>query len=126
VTGTTGYLTAVQAVENAPADCEEVDVDDVFGGRVRVKALTASQSAAVKQASIVLSGRNPEVTWAAMEMMQFRLGVIEPKFTEAQVRTLHLESGRSFAKVIAKLDEISGLNKEELRKAQETFPASED
>ena len=119
------YLSVDQALENAPADCEECDVE-AFGGKVRVRALTAAQSARVRQVSVNMRGQAPEIMWAAMEMEQFRLGVIVPKFNADQVRTLHLQSGRSFAAVIAKLDEISGLNKEELRKAQQEFQGAED
>lgn len=120
-----GYLTPELAIERAPADCEERDVE-VWGGKVRVRGLTAAQAARVKQASIDLSGRNPDVVWAAMEMLQFELGVIQPKFTAEQVRTLHLTSGAGFAKVIGVIDEISGTNKEELRDAQREFQGAEN
>lgn len=117
-----GYLTADQAVENAPADLVEKDVEDVFGGKVRIRSLSAHQAAAVKQASINLQGRNPDVVWAQMELKQFRYGVINPQFSEDQVRSLHIASGPSFAKVIAAIDALSGIDKEELRTAQQEFP----
>lgn len=117
-----GYLTVSEAIDNAPADCIEEDVEGVFGGKVRIRGLTAAQAARVKQESINLSGRNPDVVWSAMERTQFELGVIQPQFTADQVRTLHLTSGPSFAKVIARLDAISGMDKEELRNAQKEFP----
>lgn len=119
-----GYLTVDKAKENAPKDLKEEDVEGVFGGKVRVKSLTAAQSARVKQVSINMSGRNPDVIWAAMELLQFEYGVIIPKFDADDVRTLHLESGPSFAKVIAKIDELSGTDKEEMAKAQAAFPES--
>jgi hypothetical protein len=53
--------------------------------------------ARVKQESIKLGGRSPDVVWAAMELVQFELGVIEPKFSTSQVQTLHATSGPSFA-----------------------------
>lgn len=124
--GSNGYITVDQALERAPADCGEADVEGVFGGKVRIRALTAAQQSRVKQASINLQGRNPDVVWAAMEMLQFEFGVIEPKFTTDQVRTLHLESGPSFTKVIAEIDTISGMDKEELAKAKEAFPGSDE
>jgi hypothetical protein len=123
-TSSAGYLTVDQAIENAAADRVEADVTDVFGGRVRIRSLSAAQQARVKQASMNLGGRNPTIAWAEMERLQFELGVIEPKFTAEQVKKLHIESGPSFARVIEEIDRVSGLNKEELRQAQEDFPGS--
>ncbi len=120
------YLSVEEAIANAPADCEERDVEGVFGGKVRVRSLTAAQSARVRQASVNLSGRNPDVVWAEMEIRQFEFAVIQPKFTHDQVKSLHLAAGKSFAKVIGVIDEISGMDKEELRKAQQEFPESDD
>lgn len=117
-----GYLSADAALANAPADLEEVDVDDVFGGRVRIRALTAAQTAVVRQHTVDTRGKNPTITWADMERKQFQLGVIQPAFNADQVRTLHATSGRSFAKVIAEIDRISALDKEALRDAQREFP----
>jgi hypothetical protein len=116
-----GYLTVDEAIENAPADLKEKDVEDVFGGKVRIRSLTAHQAARVKQLSLNLKGKTPDVAWAEMEKAQFELGVIEPKFNRDAVEKLHRTSGPSFAKVIAELDSLSGTDKEELRKAQDEF-----
>jgi hypothetical protein len=121
-----GYLSADAALANAPADLEEVDVDDVFGGRVRIRALTAAQTAVVRQHTVDTRGKNPQITWADMERKQFQLGVIMPAFNADQVRTLHATSGRSFARVIAEIDRISALDKEALRDAQKDFPGPDE
>ena len=116
------YATAEELLLGAPKDIEERDVTDVFGGlTVRVRGLTASQSAHVKQQSLTLKQRGAEMAWAQMEITQFELGVIEPKLTHEQVLMLHRTSGPSFQKVIDVLDEISGIGKDELRKAQQEF-----
>lgn len=121
-----GYITVQRALELAPADLEERDVR-FLDGKVRVRALTAAQVARVKQASINLAGRNPDVAWGDMERMQFELGVIEPQFTGDQVRTLHLSCpAGEFQRVIDALDQMSGTDKEELRKAQREFHDSDD
>lgn len=120
------YLTVEDALANAPQDLEEVDVEGVFGGKVRVRSLTAAYAAAVKRATTVQRGGNVEVTWAEMERKQFQLGVIVPRFTADQVRAMHATSGPSFAKVIAEIDRISGLDKEALRDAQKDFPESDE
>lgn len=117
------YATVDQVLANAPKDIIERDVTDVFGGlTVRVRSLTAAQSAHVKQQSITMKGRNTELAWGQMEREQFELGVIEPKFTSQQVLMLHRTAGPSFNKITEVLDEISGINKETLREAQQSFP----
>jgi hypothetical protein len=114
-----GYITALEAIERAPKDCREEDVEDVFGGKVRIRGLTAAMQSRVKQESIKLGGRSPDVVWAA-----FELGVIEPKFSTSQVQTLHATAGPSFAKVIAAIDALSGTSEEERKKAQAAFHGS--
>lgn len=118
------YATPEEMLANAPKDIIEKDVEDVFGGLiVRVRGLTAAQSAHIRQQSLSMrgGGRAPELGWAQMEILQFELGVIEPKMTHEQVLMLHRTSGPSFTKVISVLDEISGIGKEELREAQREF-----
>lgn len=116
------YATAEQLLENAPKDILETDVEDVFDGlTVRIRGLTAAQAAHVKQLSFNMKGRSPDVAWAQMEIAQFELGVIEPTLSHQQVLMLHRISGPSFAKIISKLDELSGIGKEELREAQKEF-----
>lgn len=116
------YASADDLLANAPKDIIECDVENVFSGlTVRIRGLTAAQSAHVRQMSFNMQGRRPEVAWALMEVTQFELGVIQPKLTHEQALMLHRTAGPSFTKVIEKLDEISGTNKEELRKAQKEF-----
>lgn len=116
------YATAEQLLENAPKDIREEDVQNIFGGlTVRVRGLTAAQSAHVKQLSFTLQGRGPDLAWAQMEIAQFEIGVIQPKLSHQQVLMLHRTAGESFTKVIEKIDELSGIGKEELRAAQKEF-----
>lgn len=118
------YASPEELLANAPKDIIEKDVEDVFGGlTVRIRGLTAAQSAHVRQQSINISGRrgNTEMAWAVMEVTQFELGVIEPKLDHAQVLMLHRTSGPSFQKVIEELDDISGINKEALQEARDEF-----
>lgn len=116
------YATPDQLLANAPKDIKEEDVHDVFGGlTVRVRALTAAQSAHVKQLSFTLQGRGPDLAWAQMEIAQFEIGVIQPKLTHQQVLMLHRTAGVSFTRVIEVIDRITGISKEELRSAQQEF-----
>lgn len=121
----TGQLpigTVEDILKRAPSDLvEEIVEVPEWACSVKVKSFTAAQSAEVKQRGLAFKGEDTKVAWAEMEIAQFQMGVIEPKFTDEQVRELHLHSGRGFARVIAKLDELSGTDKEELRKAQREF-----
>lgn len=121
-------LTADQAIENASAGHDLVTewIDDVFPdkdgvtGSVKIRALSAAQRARVKQAAIK-QGRDTRIVWGEMERLQFYLGVVEPSFTEDQVRTLHLKAGPSFQKVIDALDKLSQIDKESLKQAEDDF-----
>lgn len=118
--------TVEQILEAAPKDIvKDVLAVPEWGFSVRVQSFTAAQSAAVKQRGFGFKGEETTVAWAEMEIMQFQLGVIEPKFSEDQVRQLHLSSGPGFARVIEKLDELGKIDKEALRTAREEFPGSE-
>jgi hypothetical protein len=96
-----GYITALEAIERAPSDCREEDVEGVFPdkdgrtGKVRIRGLTAAMQSRVKQESIKLGGRSPDVVWAAMEL-------------------------------IAAIDALSGTSEEERKKAQAAFHGSDE
>jgi hypothetical protein len=111
----------------APADLiEEVLAIPEWGCSVKVKSFTGMQSAAVKEKSLALKGENTEVAWAEMEISQFQMGVVEPFFTEDQVRELYATSGRGFQRVINWLDEKGNVDKEALAKARDEFRTNSD
>lgn len=106
----------------APSDIiEEVIEIPEWKCSVRLRSFTASQSARVRQRGFAFRGEETAVAWAEMEILQFQIGVKEPNFTEEQVRQLHMESGRGFARVIAWLDEKSGIDKKALEESREQF-----
>jgi len=110
-------------LEVAPKDLKEevIDVPE-WECSIKIKSFTASQSAAIRERGFGFKGEETTVAWAEMEITQFQMGVIEPKFTEDQVRTLHLSSGVGYQRVIEAMDKLSRLDKEALRKAREEFP----
>ncbi len=105
-------------LEVAPKDLIEewVDVPE-WECRVKIKTFTADQRAQIRQIGI----RSPETAWGDMEVHQFLMAVVEPKFNEHQARKLHQNSGAGFARVIERHDELSAMSKEELREAREAF-----
>lgn len=114
-------------LDRAPSDLvEEVLEIPEWNCSVKVRSLTAAQSASVKQRGFGFKGEETQVAWAEMEIVQFQQGVVEPRFSEDEARKLHLRSGRGFQRVIAWLDAKSGMDKEELRKAREEFQGSQE
>lgn len=114
--------TVEQILERAPADLVEETIEiPEWKCSVKLRSFTAAVAAEIKQVGLAFKGEDTNVAWARMEITQFQRGVIEPRFSEEQVQKLHATSGRGFARVIQWLDEKSGTDKEELRKAQREF-----
>lgn len=108
---------------------KEIEVEEL-GGTVLIRELPASYSADIaSNIQIIQDGREQraKVDTAKMERLQFAFGVIdsdgEPMFTEAEVKDLALRHGRVFKIVIAAIDDLSGVDKEAIEKAEATFPA---
>ena len=119
--------TVKDILERAPSDLvEETFEVPEWKCSVRLRSFSASQSADIKQRGLAFKGEDTKVAWAEMEIAQFRQGVIDPKFSEKEVRQLHATSGRGFARVIERLDELNGTDKEELRRAQREFQEAND
>lgn len=115
-------LGTVDGILAAPSDIKTDTIDiPEWGCSLEIRSFTAAQQARVKQESIVLSGQNPDMRWAEMEKVQFLLGVTKPRFKKEQVNVLHNQSGPGFKRVIDALDALSGIDKEKLREAQESF-----
>lgn len=114
-------------LDKAPADlAEEVLEIPEWGCSVRVRSLTAAQSARIRTRGYKTEGERTTIAWAAMEQMQFQEAVVEPKFSERDVQKLHLKSGRGFARVLEWIEEHSKIDKEALREIQKEFPGSEE
>lgn len=119
--------TVENILKKAPEDLvtEKIDVPQ-WGCSLQIRSFTAAQSAMIKQRGFAFKGEETAVAWAEMEILQFQQGVVEPHFTEDQVRELHLSSGPAFALVIEELDRISKIDKEALRKARDEFPGPDE
>lgn len=114
-----------------PGDLQEADVEDVpvKGQSVRVRGLPAAYSnRASSQALELVTGSRGEqsatVNTERLEVIQFAAGCVEPKFSEEEAKVISQKYGPAFKKVVAKIDELSGVDKEAIEKADATFPAS--
>jgi hypothetical protein len=118
-----GYLSAeeIAAYADSGKDLPEADVDGVFGGRVRIRALTAAQNARIQQQSGQFSGKGVTIDFVEMERLKVQYAVIEPKLDADQVKRLHIKSGPSFMKLVAEIDALSGTSEEGLRQAEQEF-----
>lgn len=110
---------------------KEVEVEEL-GGSVLVRELPAKFSAEVSsKIEMVSRGREQiaRVDTATMERLQFAYGVIDddgqPMFTEEEVKNLQENHGRAFKTVIGVIDEISGIDKEAIEKAESRFPGGD-
>jgi hypothetical protein len=125
---TNGYLDADSLIQNAPKDILEEDVEGVFGGKVRVRGLTAQQSMKVEQAGVRMDPISRRVQMMPTEalILKFELGVVAPKMDHTQATIAYQNAGQSFLKVTQAIDRLSGTGDEEMLKALSTFPGSEE
>jgi hypothetical protein len=115
---------------DGPSDLREAEVEDVPvpGQSVRVRGLPAAYSnQAQSEALELITGARGEQTahinTEKLEVLQFTHGVVDPSFTESEARLVAQKFGPAFRKVIAKIDELSGLDKEAIERTNATFPA---
>jgi len=116
-----------------PGDLREADVEDVpvKGQSVRVRGLPAAYSnqASSEAAKLVTSSTTGEqvatLDQGVMEVLQFAHGCVDPTFTVEEARIVSQKFGPAFKKVIAKIDELSGVDKEAIEQVAATFPAGE-
>ncbi len=114
-----------------PGDLKQADVDDVPvpGESVRVRGLPAKYSAEVQgQLKLVQEGRSQvaKIDVPTMERLQFVHGCIDPVFTEQEASLIQERFGPAFRKVIAKIDELSGIDKEAIEATEQRFPDGGD
>lgn len=112
-----------------PGDLKTEEIKDVpvKGQSVLVRGLPAAYSAEVSsQMKMTQEGRDQvaRVDVAAMEVLQFAHGVIEPEFSEDDARQVAQKYGPAFKKIVAKIDLLSGIDKEAIENAQARFPGS--
>lgn len=109
-------------------DLKEDDVEDVPvpGESVRVRALPAKYSAEIQgQLKLVQEGRDQvaKIDVPSMERLQFTYGVVDPQFTEQEATQIQEKYGPAFRKVITRIDELSGIDKEAIEKVEQRFPS---
>ena len=112
-----------------PGDLEQAEVEDVpvKGQSVLVRGLPAAYSNRAQSEALELksSGREQLATinTEKLEVIQFAEGVVEPQFSTAEAQQIAEKYGPAFKKVVEKIDELSGVDKEAIDKANATFPA---
>lgn len=111
---------------------KEVEIPEL-GGSLLVQELGADLVAEIQShLRVELSGTDQvvKVDKATMERLQFAHGVIRDDgsqmYTEEKVAEIAGKHGRPFLRVIEALDEMSGINKEEIEKTTARFPSGGD
>lgn len=112
-----------------PGDLKEAVVEDVpaAGEDVLVRGLPAAFSSEAQSEALELITKGREqvakVNTATLEAIQFAHGVVEPQFTLQEAQQIAERFGPAFRKVIEKIDELSGVDKEALTEAEARFQA---
>jgi hypothetical protein len=111
---------ADQIMESANDTVEEVLPIPEWGLSVKVRSFTAATQAAIKQKGFEFNETTGSASpnFAEIEIAQFQMSVVQPKFSEGKVRELHLTSGKGFARVIKWLTEHNELDEESLLKSE--------
>jgi hypothetical protein len=115
---------------SGPGDLKEADVEDVpvKGQSVRVRGLPAAYSNQAQSEALEMktigSTQIATVNSARLEVLQFAHGVIDPSFSVEEAQQVSERFGPAFKKVIAKIDELSGVDKEAVEAANARFPSS--
>lgn len=114
-----------------PSDLAEAIVEDVpvKGQSVKVRGLPAqfsneAQSKALKMITGARGEQTATVDVAEMAVIQFQHGVVEPQFTYAEAKKVAERFGPAFHKVVEKIDELSGVDKEAIEEASARFQNS--
>lgn len=115
---------------DGPGDLREADVEDVpvKGESVRVRGLPAAysnqaQSEALEMKTIGAT-QVATVNTARLEVLQFAHGVIDPVFSVEEAEQVAQRFGPAFRKVVAKIDELSGVDKDSIDEANARFQGS--
>jgi hypothetical protein len=115
-----------------PGDLKEADVEDVpvKGQSVRVRGLPAAYSNQAQSEALEMktigNAQIATVNSARLEVLQFQHGVIDPTFSREEAEQVAQRFGPAFKKVIAKIDELSGVDKEAIENAEARFPGGGD
>ena len=115
-----------------PADLKEADVDDVpvtgespsGSGASRPPTPTRRPSEALELKNTPNGDQIATVNQSRLEILQFTHGVVDPQFNEQEATIIATRFGPAFKKVIAKIDELSGVDKEAIERAEATFPSN--
>lgn len=111
-----------------PGDLKEAEVENVpvKGESVLVRGLPAqfsnqASSEALKMVTGPGGEQSATVDTARMAVIQFANGVIDPKFTAEEAQLVAEKYGPAFNRVVAKIDELSGVDKDAIDEANARF-----
>jgi len=111
-----------------PSDLAEAVVEDVpvKGKSIKVRALPAqfsneAQSKALKMVTGNRGEQTATVDVAAMAVIQFAHGCVEPSFTVQEAQKIAERFGPAFNRVVEKIDELSGVDKEAIEEQTARF-----
>lgn len=89
-----------------------------WGGCVRVQGLSKAQQQAMRRDANGPDGLDTDT----MELLMFKYGVAEPKFSDAGIQALKEKSSAAFDLVLQEIIKVSGVSEEAIKQAEAEFP----
>ena len=123
-------LTKSDLLEASDLVEREVELPTI-GGSVKVRSLPAAYSneASSKALKLVTDNRGQQsatIDTAELELLQVFHGVVDPKFNSIEeVRIFATKCGPAFKEVVKHIDEISGVDKDEIEAANARFQSGD-
>lgn len=115
-----------------PGDLREAVVEDVpvKGSSVKVRGLPAAysneaSSEALEWRTWPNEQQTATINTAKLEVLQFAHGCVEPTFTVEEATAVSRKFGPAFKKVVAKIDELSGIDKADIEAANKRFQSGD-
>lgn len=110
------------------SDLREAEIKlDALGGSVLVQGLGAAFSNEAQSQALEMKTvgdtQIASVNTALLEEIQLCHGLKDPKLSREQARTFMEKNGPSVRAIIAKIDELSGVDKEAIEEATARFPS---
>jgi hypothetical protein len=114
---------------DGPGDLKTAEVEDVPvpGQSVLVRGLPAAYSNQASSEALVMKqqARGDQIATvdtAKLEILQFAHGCVEPEFSVEEATAVAEKYGPAFKRVVEKIDELSGVDKEAIETARARFP----
>jgi hypothetical protein len=107
---------------DGPGDLVEDDLEvPGLGDSVRIRSLNAGEFAMVQNESMTMKGDTMRFDTHRRQVLTFKHGVIEPRFSEDEVNVIAFKWGAAFRFVVDAINEISQSSDDDLKRVRARF-----